>query len=287
MTTTVLTAAGGHGRAVAARLPRLSSILSLAFAALLVLCVAAPQWLTPYDPLEADFLAILQPPSWTHPFGTDRIGRDVLARTIHGAHFSLSIGLAGTVISVLFGVLLGILAGQRNRWADEGLCRVFDVISSYPGVLLAMMVVTFMGNEARNIAIAVGIAGIPKFARLVRAQTQLVREADYVTHAYIYGRSRLAVFCTHLLPNVLVAVPVVATVYVGTTILAVSGLSFLGLGPQPPTPEWGVMLAEGRDVLRTAWWPSVFPGLAITLTVISFIVLGRDLQLRFERREAA
>jgi len=261
-------------------------LLSAAFLVLLAVAALAPRWLTPHDPLEGDFLAVLQPPSVEHPFGTDRLGRDVLARTVHGARYSLAIGLGSTALAVGVGVLLGLLAGQRRRPAHEGLSRVFDVISSFPGVLLAMLVVVFLGPGLANIAIAVGIAGIPKFGRVVRAQTQLVRRADYVTQAVIYGRSRWEVFVGHLLPNVLVAVPVTATVHVGSAILAASGLSFLGLGPQPPTPEWGVMLAESRDVLRVAWWPGVFPGVAITLTVVAFTVLGQALQRRFEGRSS-
>ena len=143
---------------------------------------------------------------------------------------------------------------------------------------------TFLGQGIVNIAIAVGIAGIPKFGRVLRSQALVVRRADYVTHAVSFGLSRGRIFFRHVLPNVLVAVPVIATIDIGSAIIVVSGLSFLGLGPQPPTPEWGVMLAEGRDVLRVAWWPSVFPGLAITLTVLSFAVIGRFLQRRFEVR---
>ncbi|MFD1704618.1 ABC transporter permease [Methylopila henanensis] len=268
----------------ALRLPRAATIAAAGFVAALAVAAFFPQLLTRYDPLAGDVLASLKPPSATHPFGTDRLGRDVLARVLYGARYSLLIGLASAAISVVFGVPLGLLAGLRSRLLDEAICRLFDVISSFPGVLLAMLVVTFLGAGMENIAVAVGIAGVPKFGRIVRAQTQLVRDADYVTHASIYGRGRIDIFVRHLLPNVLTAVPVVATVYVGTTILAVSGLSFLGLGPQPPTPEWGVMLAESRDVLRVAWWPGVFPGAAITLTVISFTVLGNVLQRRFEGR---
>lgn len=270
------------------RLPRppIAALLSALFVLVLLVAAIAPGWLTPHDPLEGDFLAVLQPPGVEHPFGTDRLGRDVLARTLYGARHSLAIGLGSTAISVFFGVLLGMAAGQRNRLLDEGISRLFDVISSFPGVLLAMLVVIFLGQGMANIAMAVGIAGIPKFGRVVRAQTQVVCRADYVTHACIYGRSRARVFFGHVLPNVLLAVPVTATIYVGSTILATSGLSFLGLGPQPPTPEWGVMLAESRDVLRVAWWPGVFPGAAITLTVIAFTVLGHHLQRRFEGRAA-
>uniref|UniRef100_UPI000D332745 ABC transporter permease n=1 Tax=unclassified Variovorax TaxID=663243 RepID=UPI000D332745 len=284
-TTVTATATKPATARTARRLPAFAVLLSALFVVLLAVATAAPQWLTPHDPLEGDFLAVLQPPGADHLFGTDRLGRDVFARTVHGARYSLLIGLGSTAVSVCFGVLLGVIAGQRHRLLDEGISRLLDVISSFPGVLLAMLVVIFLGQGLANIAIAVGIAGIPKFARVVRAQTQLVRNADYVTQAFIYGRSRLQVFVHHVLPNVLVAVPVTATIYVGSTILATSGLSFLGLGPQPPTPEWGVMLAESRDVLRVAWWPGVFPGAAITLTVIAFTVLGNHLQRRFEGRQ--
>ena len=155
--------------------------------------------------------------------------------------------------------------------------RLFDMLSSFPGVLLAMLIVTFLGQGMLNIAIAVGIAGIPKFGRVVRAQTQLIRDADYVTQAAIYGLSRWQVFIRHVLPNVLVAIPIIATVYIGSTILIVSGLSFLGLGPQPPTPEWGVMIAEGRNFIFDGWWGSLFPGLAIVYVGVTFSFLGDGL----------
>jgi peptide/nickel transport system permease protein len=263
---------------------RVAPVLAALFLLALALAAVAPHWFTALDPLEGDFLAVLQPPDAAHWFGTDRLGRDVWTRTVYGARYSLTIGLASTALAVLWGVLLGIGAGLAGRWLDEAIARLLDVISSFPGVLLAMLVVIFLGPGLANIAIAVGIAGVPKFGRIVRAQTLQVRQADYVTHAVIYGRSRAQVFLRHVLPNVLSAVPITATVYVGSTILATSGLSFLGLGPQPPTPEWGVMLAESRDVLRVAWWPGLFPGLAITLTVVAFTVLGQDLQRRFEGR---
>jgi peptide/nickel transport system permease protein len=263
---------------------RAGPVLAVAFLIVLFAAAIAPQLFTAFDPLVGDFTEGLKPPDWTHLFGTDRLGRDVFARTVYGTRYSLLIGLGGMAISLAFGIVLGIIAGQRNRILDEATSRIFDVLSSFPGVLLAMLVVTFLGQGMLNIAIAVGIAGIPKFGRVVRAQTQLVRNADYVTHAVVYGLSRRQVFFRHVLPNVLVAIPVIATVYIGSTILAVSGLSFLGLGPQPPTPEWGVMLAESRDVLRVAWWPGVFPGLAITLTVIAFTLVGNALQKKFEGR---
>jgi peptide/nickel transport system permease protein len=259
-------------------------LLAAVFLLLLALAMASPHIVTPYDPLVSDVAHAMQPPDASHWFGTDRIGRDVFARVIYGARYSMLIGLSSTIVSLLVGLVIGVTAGLGRRAVDEGASRIFDVLSAFPPVLLSLFVVTFLGQGIVNIAVAVGIAGIPKFGRVLRSQTLVVRRADYVTHAVTFGMSRTRVFVRHILPNVLAAVPVIATIDIGSAIIAVSALSFLGLGPQPPTPEWGVMLAEGRDVLRVAWWPSVFPGLAITLTVIAFSVLGKYLQRNFEGR---
>lgn len=264
----------------------LGVVLSAAFLLALAIALVVPFWLTGYDPLSGDVTIGLQAPGLVHWFGTDRLGRDVFARVVYGTRYSLLIGIAGMLLSLVVGTLLGLLAGMKNRWLDEVASRLFDMLSAFPNVLLALLVIALIGPGLMNVAVAIGIAGIPKFGRLIRSQTQLVRNADYVRHAVLYGQSRGKVFLRHLLPNVLVAIPIVATIDIGSSIIAVSGLSFLGLGPQPPTPEWGVMLAEGRDVLRVAWWPSVFPGVAITLTVISFTVVGSYLQRRFEGRLA-
>ncbi len=264
----------------------LGVVLSAAFLLALAIALVVPFWLTGYDPLSGDVTIGLQAPSLVHWFGTDRLGRDVFARVVYGTRYSLLIGIAGMLLSLVVGTLLGLLAGMKNRWLDEVASRLFDMLSAFPNVLLALLVIALIGPGLMNVAVAIGIAGIPKFGRLIRSQTQLVRNADYVRHAVLYGQSRGKVFLRHLLPNVLVAIPIVATIDIGSSIIAVSGLSFLGLGPQPPTPEWGVMLAEGRDVLRVAWWPSVFPGVAITLTVISFTLVGSYLQRRFEGRLA-
>jgi peptide/nickel transport system permease protein len=272
-------------RARPRKLP-LGVLLSLTFLLALAIALVVPFWLTSYDPVSGDVTLGLQAPSLAHWFGTDRLGRDVFARVVYGTRYSLLIGIAGMLLSLVVGTVLGLLAGLKNRWLDEIASRLFDMLSAFPNVLLALLVIALIGPGLMNVAVAIGIAGIPKFGRLIRSQTQLVRNADYVRHAVLYGQSRGKVFLRHLLPNVLVAIPIVATIDIGSSIIAVSGLSFLGLGPQPPTPEWGVMLAEGRDVLRVAWWPSVFPGVAITLTVIAFTVVGSYLQRRFEGRLA-
>ncbi|CAN7748288.1 ABC transporter permease [Caballeronia sp. LjRoot31] len=261
-----------------------SVLLAGIFLLALAVAIAYPPLVTHFDPLTSDIAQTLQPPGVQHWFGTDRIGRDVFSRVIYGARYSLLIGLASMLVSLAIGLVIGMTAGLGKRLTDESASRVFDVLSAFPPILLSLFVVTFLGQGIVNIAIAVGIAGIPKFGRVLRSQTLVVRRADYVTHAVSYGLSRSRVFLRHVLPNVLVVVPVIATIDIGSAIIAVSGLSFLGLGPQPPTPEWGVMLAEGRDVLRVAWWPSVFPGLAITLTVIAFSVIGKFLQRKVEGR---
>ncbi|MCC8395373.1 ABC transporter permease [Paraburkholderia sp. MMS20-SJTR3] len=258
------------------RLPA-AVLVAAAFLLALAFALAFPRVVTPYDPLVSDVSRALQSPDAAHWFGTDRIGRDVFARVVHGARYSLLIGLASMIVSLLIGLVIGMSAGLGRRAVDESASRVFDVLSAFPPILLSLFVVTFLGQGIVNIAVAVGIAGIPKFGRVLRAQTLVVRRADYVTHAVVWGQTRREVFVRHILPNVLAAIPVIATIDIGSAIIAVSGLSFLGLGPQPPTPEWGVMLAEGRDVLRVAWWPSVFPGMAITLTVIAFSVIGKHL----------
>jgi peptide/nickel transport system permease protein len=259
-------------------------LLAAVFLFVLAVAIAYPPLVTHFDPLVSDIAQTLQPPSAEHWFGTDRIGRDVFARVIYGARYSLLIGLASMLVGLVAGLVVGMTAGLGRRFADESASRVFDVLSAFPPVLLSLFVVTFLGPGIVNIAIAVGIAGIPKFGRVLRSQTLVVRHADYVTHAVTYGLARSRVFLRHVLPNVLIVVPVIATIDIGSAIIAVSALSFLGLGPQPPTPEWGVMLAEGRDVLRVAWWPSVFPGMAITLTVIAFSVVGKFLQRKYEVR---
>ncbi|MGI4983019.1 MAG: ABC transporter permease [Janthinobacterium lividum] len=253
-------------------------VLSGVFLLLLGFAIAFPHVVASADPLNGEITQTLQAPGAAHWFGTDRIGRDVFSRVVHGARYSLLIGLSSMLVSLVTGAALGIGAGMSRRFANEACSRIFDVLSAFPPVLLSLFVITFMGQGMVNIAIAVGIAGIPKFGRVLRGETLGVRRADYVTHAVTFGLSRSRAFVRHVLPNVLAVVPVIATIDIGSAIIAVSGLSFLGLGPQPPTPEWGAMLAEGRDVLRVAWWPSVFPGLAITLTVVAFSVLGRHLR---------
>ncbi|MEV0379439.1 ABC transporter permease [Nonomuraea sp. NPDC050643] len=266
----------------AADLSRL--LLPVVFLFLLALAVSAPWLLTPADPLTADPLNALAPPTAGHWFGTDHLGRDVLARVVHGARHSISIGVAATTLAVTCGVLLGLAAGLSPKWLDEALARSFDVLSTLPELLLALLVVAITGPGTGNVIFAIAIAQVPNYARVIRAQTFVVRHSGYVEQAVTFGRSRLTITAGHVLPNVLGPIPVLATIGLGQAVIASSGLSFLGMGPQPPAAEWGAMLAEARNYLRVAWWEAFFPGLAITLTVACLTIAGRRLQGRFEGR---
>jgi peptide/nickel transport system permease protein len=254
------------------------------FLVLALLTMIWPDLLAGADPLRADPLQVLQPPSPAHWFGTDQLGRDVYDRVVHGARHSLSIGLAATLIAVTAGVLLGMLAGLAHRFADEALSRSFDALSAFPLLLLALLFIAIAGPGTVSLVVAIGIATLPHYARVVRSQTFVVRRAGYVTQAVAFGDSRARLVLRHVLPNVLGPIPVLAMIGLGEAVLAAAGLSFLGMGPQPPSPEWGAMLSEGRGYLHIAWWASIMPGVAVTLTVISLTVVGRHLQRRFEGR---
>ncbi|MDP4504466.1 ABC transporter permease [Nonomuraea turcica] len=270
------------GRSGAATLLRRSA--PVAFLAVLALAVAAPGLITAADPLAADPLNALAPPGDAYWFGSDHLGRDVLARVVYGARHSISIGVTATALAVTAGVLLGLAAGLSPKWLDEALARSFDVLSTLPELLLALLVVAITGPGTGNVILAIAVAQVPNYARVIRAQTFVVRRAGYVEQALTFGRSRVAIVAGHVLPNVLGPIPVLATIGLGQAVIAGSGLSFLGMGPQPPAAEWGAMLSEARNYLRVAWWEALFPGLAITLTVVCLTIAGRRLQRRFEGR---
>ena len=229
---------------------------------------------------------MLGPPDAAHWFGTDHLGRDVWTRVVHGAGHSLTIGVAATALAVAGGVLLGLLAGLTHRIADEALSRTFDALSAFPELLLALLFIAIAGPGTASLIIAIGIATLPHYARVVRGQTLVVRRAGYVEQAVTFGQSRPRLVLRHVLPNVVGPVPVLAMIGLGEAILAAAGLSFLGMGPQPPSPEWGAMLSEGRNYLQVAWWISILPGLAVTATVVSLTVVGRHWQAPLRRAAA-
>jgi peptide/nickel transport system permease protein len=279
--------------AAAAALPRprhaRPSVPVLAAGAVLVLLVlvaAFPGLFTGVSPTATNPVDALTAPSGAHWLGTDELGRDEYARVVYGARPSLLIGLSATVLAVAGGALLGLAAALGGRLGDGILMRLVDVLLALPQLMLALLVITVLGPGTANTAVAVAIGLIPGYARIVRAEAQVVRRSGYVEAAVGLGLRRRAVIGRHILPNALGPLLVVATVGFGAAIITASGLSFLGLGAQPPSPEWGAMLSDGRNYLAVGWWLGVFPGAAITLSVVSINLAGRHLQARFTRRTA-
>lgn len=262
--------------------------LSVAGAVLAIIALAAvaPGLVATHDPLLTDVRAALQPPSAAHWFGTDQSGRDVYSRVVFGAGRSVGIGLLATGLALAIGVVTGSLTAVAPRLVDTVAMRIVDVLLAFPEFLVALLVVAVLGPGPTNVALAVTIAAVPVYIRLARAQTRTLAAAEYVEAARISGVPAVLVHVRHVLPGVLGAVSVLATIGVGTSILAAAGLSFLGLGPTEPTPEWGLMLSAGRNLLLQAPWVAVFPGLAITATVVSVSVVGRTLRARTEERGA-
>lgn len=258
--------------------------LFAAGALVIVLAVAAifPQVLAPYDPLDASARLAFQQPSAAHWLGTDENGRDVLSRLIHGVRPSLLMGLAATALGLGWGALLGLVSGLGPRWLDAAIMRGVDVLLAFPDLLLALVIITFFGQGMANLILAVGIASVPRYARLVRAQTLGVRNAAYVEAAVTLGQSQLAVVLRHILPNAFKPVLILAIIGIGGTITAGAALSFLGFGAPPPAPEWGGMMAIGRSFLANAPWLIAWPALSITLTVVSISAIGRELLRRSE-----
>ncbi|MCU4742459.1 ABC transporter permease [Halobacteria archaeon AArc-m2/3/4] len=241
--------------------------------------------LTPYDPTTQELANRLQSPSLAHPLGTDQLGRDVMTRLVYGARISLGIAIAVTAIRVVIGTTVGLVAGYAGGWVDEALMRLVDVQLAFPGLVLALVVAGILGPSLRNVMLALAVVGWATYARVVRGSVLSVKEREYVHAAKLVGTPPRRIARRHLLPNVINPVIVLATLNLGTVVLATAGLSFIGLGAQPPTPEWGTMLAGGRNYLRSAWWLVNAPGVAIVLTVLGFNLLGDGLRDLLDPRQ--
>ncbi len=246
-------------------------------AALALLALAAP-WIAPGDPYHGRLAAALRAPSPAYVFGTDAQGRDVLSRVLFGARLSLAVGLASQVIAVAAGLALGLAAGYYGRWVDAVVMRAADVTLAFPSLLLLIAVAAAVKPSLPVVCMVIGLVGWAGMARLVRGQVLVVRGLDYVQAARALGAPDTRLVARHVLPNVLGPVIVAATLGVGGAIMAEAALSFVGLGAQPPTPSWGAMVAEGRDLLRVAPWVSLFPGLAIGVTVLGVNLVGDGLR---------
>ena len=250
---------------------------------LFVVSIFAP-WLAPYDPNSIDLKQVLMPPSPAHYLGTDTLGRDVLSRIIYGSRVSLKVGFVAVGLATLIGLFVGALAGYYGGWVDQGLMRLVDLMLCFPAFFLILAVIAVLEPSIWNIMVVIGLTGWMGVARLVRAEFLSLREREFVTAARALGAGDTRLILRHMLPNALAPVMVSATLGVAGAILTESALSFLGLGVQPPTPSWGNILTAGKDNIEIAWWLSVFPGLAILVTVMSYNLLGEGIREAIDPR---
>ncbi len=250
------------------------TVLGLALTIFLVLVAIFAPLIAPYDPIKQDPKNRLQPPSWEHPFGTDQLGRDIFSRVVWGSRISLFIALIVVAISFTVGTTIGIISGYFGGKVDEVLMRITDMFMAFPRLVLALAVAAALGPGLFNTMLAIAFVSWVYYARLARASTLQIREEVYIEAARAIGASDRRILFLHVLPMVIAPVVVQATLDMGGTILTAAGLGFLGLGVQPPTPEWGVMVSEGRRFITEQWWVSTFPGFAILLATLGFNLLG-------------
>lgn len=257
---------------------RHTALLAAAVIVLIVLAAAFAPYIAPYDPAAADYDALLQAPTLAHLAGTDSYGRDIFSRIIWGGRVSLAVGLISALAGGFVGTIMGLISGWNGGWVDAFLMRLCDVLFAFPGLLLAIAVVALLGPGVGNVIWAVAVFSVPVFARLIRGSTLVLKQTQYVQAARSIGVSRFKLILYHILPGALPAVIVYMSLRIGSAILVGAALSFIGLGAQPPSSEWGAMLADGRSYLGVADHLTLFPGLAIFVVVLSFNVLGDGLR---------
>jgi len=253
------------------------AMIGLGFLILLMLAAALADAVSPYKPLEQAMQVRLRPPSAQHWLGTDDFGRDILTRIIYGARISLQVGFVAVGLAGTIGIVLGLISGYFGGWLDSVVMRCMDVLLAFPAILLAVVIMALLGPSTTNVMIAIGIAYIPVFARVVRGTVLTVKPNEYVQAARAAGANELRMLVHHIVPGVVGPIIVQVSLALAYAILAEAALSFLGLGTQPPTPTWGSMLAFGRQFIREAPWFTLFPGIAIFLTVLSLNLLGDGL----------
>ena len=255
-----------------------TALVALAFICLLAIIAIISYQVVPYGINEYDYSAIMQGPSAKHIFGTDEFGRDLFSRILCGTRISLSVGLLSVSIGAILGTILGLLGGYYGGLLDACIMRVCDVLFAFPGIILAIAIVAILGSGLYNVVIAVAVFSTPTFARLVRSTTLSLKSSVFVQAARNIGSSDRRILFRHILPGAIPNIIVQYTLSIGNSILTVPSLSFLGMGAQPPTPEWGLLLSNGRNYMMSSWHITFFPGLAIFLTVLSFNLLGDGLR---------
>lgn len=255
------------------------AVVALAFVVLLVAVAILAPWIAPYDAENYfDYDRINEGPSWAHWLGVDPLGRDILSRILLGGRISLATGFMSVAIGGLIGTVLGLLAGYYEGWWDRIVMRLSDVLFAFPGILLALGVVAILGSSLVNVVVAVSVFSVPAFARLVRGNTLVLKRATYIEAARSIGASDRTILTRHILPGTVSSIVVYFTMRLGTSIITAASLSFLGMGAQPPTPEWGAMLSDARADMVSSPHVAIFPSLAIFLTVLAFNLLGDGLR---------
>ncbi len=257
------------------------SMVCLAFLTVLILGIIFSTWITPYDYTAQDLMARFQLPSKEHWFGTDDYGRDLLTRLLVGGRYTLLIAILSVAIGIVLGMIIGALCGFFGKWVDSTLMRIMDVIMSIPGMMLAICISVALGSGVFNTALALAVGTVPMIARQLRSSTMLINGQEYIEAAKSFGESNFRIIMTHVIPNTLAPIIVQTSLYVGGSIMGIAGLSFLGLGVQPPTPEWGNILNNGLDFIydfSTRWNVIVFPALVIVLAELAFNLLGDGLR---------
>lgn len=260
--------------------------LGAAIVALWVLIAIFAPWIAPYDPIAQDMSARLHAPNLVHWFGTDNFGRDILSRVIHGTRVDLKMGVLGVLFPFLIGTTIGSIAGYAGRWVDATLMRVVDVVIAFPFLVLLMAIITILEPGLTSFYVALAMVGWVSYARLVRAQVLVLKTSDFVVAARSLGFGTFRILFRHIVPNCIAGSIVFSMSDVVLTILAGSAISYLGLGVQPPTAEWGVMIKEGQNFIATAWWITTFPGIAIVLMTFGFSLLADGLAERFGLRQS-
>lgn len=255
-----------------------AAVLGLVIVAILTLCALFPGVIAPYSYDKQILSDRFISPCLAHPFGTDDFGRDIFSRIVYGARISLTIGIASVSFSCVLGIILGSISGYYGSVVDNLLMRFLDIMLAIPNILLAMSIVAAMGNGFTNLIIAIGIGAIPGYGRIVRASVLAEKEKEYVEAARATGATDFKIIVRHILPNCMAPIIVQATMSIATAILSAASLSFIGLGIEPPTPEWGAMLSSGRAYIRDYWYVVTFPGLVIMITVFAFNLLGDGLR---------
>jgi peptide/nickel transport system permease protein len=255
-----------------------TSALGTAIVLFVVFLAVFGPMLAPYSPIKPDFNSMLAEPSRAHFFGTDIIGDDIFSRVLAGARLSIGTAASLLAIAVAIGLFLGAVAGYAGGWIDEIVMRLTDMFLAFPALILALAVAATLGPGLISAMIALSMAFWPWYARLLRGQVLSLKKRDYVEAARVIGGSNLTIMRRHILPNAISPIIVELSLDMGFAVLATSALSFIGVGAQPPSPEWGAMIVAGRDYIRTAWWLAAFPGLALTLTVLGFNLLGDGLR---------